>query len=149
MVGCYFYKAIKWPWLLYYVIFNVGVWDWSISSILHLRFRVHQGRGEKTFCKNWKTRKSAARRRHLCMTEKATRMKSQQYGCRKKTWTIAMPVDIPTWMGEIPWDPCLDEELQTINDYWERISLPQGWALWLVIPNTKWPALITYAHEHQ
>lgn len=105
MLGCCFYEVIKWPSLLYYTIFNIGVWDWSISSILHLRFREHQGRGGKTFCKNWKTRKSVVRRRHLWMTEKATHMKSQQHGCLNKTRAIAMLVDIPMWMGEIPWDP--------------------------------------------
>lgn len=70
-----------------------------------------------------RTKKSDIRMYVLDMTD-TTSIKSQQCGCFNKPWTMATPVDMPTWMGDVSGDSPLDEELYAILMRNRELGLP-------------------------
>lgn len=91
---------------------GLGPTDTCVAQTLHLRlWEEHRRRGRKTL-----------RARGLgCGFEivisisdgGAASMRSQQYGGLGKAETMTIPVDMPTWMGEMS---LLDDKLQATND---------------------------------
>lgn len=61
--------------------------------------------------------------------------------------SVAMPDDMPVWMGEISRSPTLSEDLQAINDSWEKESFLPRDELPNWLPNSKWSAPKSYICE--